>query len=140
VITTGSPGPLHPEVEVTLLRTAQEALANVSKHAGAHRVGMTLSYMDDRVSLDVRDDGAGFKPNLTGETTADGQSADGEVLRGRPGSSRDGDVPFREGSFGLIAMRERISSLGGSLVIETSPGQGTAICASVPRTPAQAAR
>jgi signal transduction histidine kinase len=60
VITTGTPHTLHPDVEVTLLRTAQEALANVAKHAGASRVGLTLSYMEDQISLDVRDDGAGF--------------------------------------------------------------------------------
>ena len=45
---------------MTLLRVAQEALANVAKHAGASRAGVTLSYMEDVVSLDVRDDGAGF--------------------------------------------------------------------------------
>jgi signal transduction histidine kinase len=140
MVTTGSPGPLHPEVEVTLLRAAQEALANVSKHAGAHRVGMTLSYMEDVVSLDVRDDGVGFEPSLIGEAATDGRSPGGDVLPTRPGSPREGDGSFRDGSFGLIAMRERISSLGGSLVIETSPGEGTVICASVPRTPSQAAR
>ena len=60
VTTTGTAQGLHPEVEVTLLRVAQEALANVAKHAGASRVGLTLSYMDDVVTLDVRDDGVGF--------------------------------------------------------------------------------
>ena len=62
VETTGQARALHPEVEVTLLRVAQEALANVAKHAGASRAGVTLSYMEDVVSLDVRDDGAGFAP------------------------------------------------------------------------------
>ena len=62
VETTGEARALHPEVEVTLLRVAQEALANVAKHAGASRAGVTLSYMEDVVSLDVRDDGAGFVP------------------------------------------------------------------------------
>jgi signal transduction histidine kinase len=140
MVTTGSPGPLHPEVEVTLLRAAQEALANVSKHAGAHRVGMTLSYMEDVVSLDVRDDGVGFEAGLIEEATTDGRDAAGGGGEGRPEPSLEGDVSPPEGSFGLIAMRERINSLGGSLVIETSPGEGTAICASLPRTPSQAAR
>ncbi len=62
---TGQDRPLHPEVEETLLRTAQEALANVAKHAHASRVGLTLSYMEDVVTLDVRDDGIGFDPQLT---------------------------------------------------------------------------
>ncbi|HET9557929.1 MAG TPA: ATP-binding protein, partial [Actinomycetota bacterium] len=57
VHTTGTVRPLHPEVEVALLRTAQEALANVAKHAAASRVGLTLSYLADLVTLDVRDDG-----------------------------------------------------------------------------------
>jgi signal transduction histidine kinase len=140
MVTTGSPEPLHPEVEVTLLRTAQEALANVSKHARAHRVGMTLSYMEDVVSLDVRDDGVGFEPGLIADATADRGRAVGEDLAGQPDSPREAGVSLRAGSFGLIAMRERISSLGGSLVIETSPGEGTAICVSVPRAPSQAAR
>ncbi|MEV1004285.1 sensor histidine kinase [Nonomuraea sp. NPDC050202] len=62
---TGTVRPMHPEVEETLLRTAQEALANVAKHANASRVGLTLSYMEDLVTLDVRDDGIGFDPKLT---------------------------------------------------------------------------
>ncbi|MEV4144368.1 sensor histidine kinase [Amycolatopsis sp. NPDC049691] len=62
VTTTGVPRPLHPEIESTVLRVTQEALSNVDKHAAAARVGLTLSYMDDEVTLDVRDDGAGFVP------------------------------------------------------------------------------
>jgi signal transduction histidine kinase len=64
--TTGTPRPMHPEVEVTLLRAAQEALTNVARHARASRVGLTLSYMDDVVTLDVRDDGVGFESAHTG--------------------------------------------------------------------------
>src|SRR5262245_25311757 len=98
---------LHPEIEVALLRTAQEALANVAKHAGATRARLTLTFMGDVVTLDVRDDGAGFA-----------------VAAGRgPG----------EGSgFGLTGMRERIARVAGSLVIESEPGSGTAISARVP--------
>ncbi|UBU12893.1 sensor histidine kinase [Nonomuraea gerenzanensis] len=62
---TGTVRPMHPEVEETLLRTAQEALANAAKHANASRVGLTLSYMEDVITLDVRDDGIGFDPRLT---------------------------------------------------------------------------
>ncbi|MFD7658430.1 sensor histidine kinase, partial [Actinosynnema sp. NPDC059797] len=57
---TGTPQPVHSEVEVTVLRAAQEALANVGRHARARRVDVTLSYMEDVIVLDVRDDGAGF--------------------------------------------------------------------------------
>ena len=67
VETTGEARALHPEVEVTLLRVAQEALANVARHAGASRAGVTLSYMEDVVTLDVRDDGVGFTLEANGD-------------------------------------------------------------------------
>ena len=60
VTTTGTARPMPPEAEFALLRTAQEALANVARHAQATRVGVTLSYMEYEVALDVRDDGRGF--------------------------------------------------------------------------------
>lgn len=60
---TGDPVPLLPEIEVTLFRVAQESLANIGRHARASRTGLTLSYMDDVVVLDVRDDGVGLGPD-----------------------------------------------------------------------------
>ena len=57
---TGDPVSLSPAIEVALFRVAQEALTNVAKHANASRVGVTLSYLDDVVLLDVRDDGRGM--------------------------------------------------------------------------------
>jgi signal transduction histidine kinase len=108
--TTGVARALHPEVEVTLLRAAQEALSNVAKHAGASRVGLTLSYMEDVVTLDVRDDGTGFDPDA------------------------------RTDGFGLVGMRQRVSRLAGALVVESEPGGGTAVSASVPAIPAEVAR
>lgn len=114
VTTTGNPRPMHPEVEVTLLRAAQEALANVAKHARARRVGLTLSYMEDLVTLDVRDDGVGFEPQAVRRTDATGVDA---------------------GGFGLAGMRQRVQRLAGRLVIESEPGGGTAISAAVPAIP-----
>ena len=112
VTTTGQARPLHPEVEVTLLRVAQEALANVAKHASASRAAVTLSYMEDVVTLDVLDDGRGF-------------DVDG-------GSSS----PRGDGSgFGLTAMRQRVQRLDGQLEIESEDGGGTAVSASVPAIP-----
>ncbi|MGO1053512.1 sensor histidine kinase [Crossiella sp. CA198] len=66
-VITGDPRPLHPELEITLLRAAQETLANAGRHARADRVDLTLSYMEDVVVLDVLDNGTGFDP-----ATADG--------------------------------------------------------------------
>ncbi|TDB98727.1 sensor histidine kinase [Actinomadura sp. 7K534] len=57
---TGTAEPLHGELEATLLRIAQEAVTNAERHARADRIGVTLSYMDDEVTLDIRDDGRGF--------------------------------------------------------------------------------
>jgi signal transduction histidine kinase len=109
VTTTGTVRPVQPEIEFALLRAAQEALANVAKHAHATRVGLTISYMDNEVALDVRDDGVGFDPQ----------------------------APGRE-CFGLVAMRERIESLSGTLQVESEPGGGTAISACVPTVSALA--
>lgn len=57
---TGDRVELSPAIEVALFRVAQEALHNVARHAGASRVGLTLSYLNDVVLLDVRDDGRGM--------------------------------------------------------------------------------
>lgn len=99
--TTGTPLPVHSEVEVTLLRAVQEALSNVARHARATRVDVTLSYMEDVIVLDVRDDGTGF----------------------------DG---LPSGGFGLVALRQRVGALGGSVDLESSPGAGTAVNVTVP--------
>jgi signal transduction histidine kinase len=123
--TTGDARALHPEVEVTLLRVAQEALANVAKHACASRAGVTLSYMEDVVSLDVRDDGAGFVPS----TSPNGTPPNGTPPNGTPPNGST------VGGFGLIAMRQRVSRLAGQLEIESEPGTGTAVSASLPAIP-----
>ena len=107
LITTGTAQRLLPEIETTLLRTAQEALANVARHAAASRVALTLSYMEDLVTLDVRDDGLGFDPAAP-----------------RPAPEN--------GGFGLAAMRERVHRIAGTLEVESEPGGGTAISACVP--------
>ncbi|MEV4060252.1 sensor histidine kinase [Nonomuraea dietziae] len=98
---TGESRPLSPAIEVTLFRVAQEALTNVAKHAGASRVGLTLSYAGDVVLLDIRDDGAGIGA---------------ESGRG----------------FGLSSMRQRVRGVGGTLEIESTPGEGTAVSVGVP--------
>ncbi|MBB5079245.1 sensor histidine kinase [Nonomuraea endophytica] len=103
VTTTGTARPMLPEAEFALLRTAQEALANVAKHAGASRVGVTLSYLEQEVALDVRDDGRGFDPAI-----------------------------LEAGGFGLTIMRQRVEGLSGSLRVESEPGAGAGISACVP--------
>jgi len=63
---TGEPRPLHPELEVGLLRVAQEALTNIRKHAKASHANLTLSYLDDMVLIDIQDDGVGLQPPTSG--------------------------------------------------------------------------
>jgi signal transduction histidine kinase len=82
VTTTGTPRPLSAEAEAALLRTAQEALANVAKHAGADRVGVTLSYLDEQVALDIRDNGRGFTPGAGGGFGLVGMRERAEALAG----------------------------------------------------------
>jgi signal transduction histidine kinase len=60
--TSGRPRHLAAGAEVVLLRAAQEATANIRKHAEASRVSLRLSYGDDTATLEVRDDGRGFDP------------------------------------------------------------------------------
>jgi signal transduction histidine kinase len=109
VVVTGTAHPLPPETEVVLLRAAQEGLANVAKHAMASRAWLTLSYMDCEVALDVRDDGRGFD------------------VAGAPGMAG--------GGFGLMAMRQRVEGLAGTLQVESEPGGGTVISAWIPAMP-----
>lgn len=63
---TGEQVPLSAGLEVVPFRVAQEALTNISRHAGASRVGVTLSYLGDVVLLDVRDDGVGIPATSAG--------------------------------------------------------------------------
>ncbi len=104
---SGSPRPLHPDVEVSVLRAAQEALANARRHAAAGRVTMTLTYFDDEVALDVIDDGRGFDPAALA-------------------------APGPAGGHGLRGMQERAERLGGRLEVESRPGEGTAIALALP--------
>ncbi len=112
--TSGTPYSLLPETEGALLRVAQEALANVHKHAQADRVNITLSYMDERVVLDIADDGVGLDSTQTKTTTMGASDT---------------------GGFGLVGMRERIERLGGTLLVESGPGEGTTIVAELPVEP-----
>ena len=109
----GEVAPLQPALEVTLFRAAQEALANIAKHAQAGRAGLTLTYMHDQVSLDVLDDGKGFDPRCPRTEADEPERADGS-------------------GYGLSAMRRRLRQVGGGLEIESAPGDGTTVSVSVP--------
>ncbi|MFI7413684.1 sensor histidine kinase [Streptomyces sp. NPDC049627] len=99
---------LPARVQAALVRVAQGALANVREHAGARSAALTLTLLDDEVVLDVSDDGHGFDP---------------AALPDSPGSER---------GHGLPAMRARLRPLGGTLTVESAPGEGTVLSAAVP--------
>nr|WP_042440552.1 sensor histidine kinase [Corynebacterium halotolerans] len=101
---------LPMQTEAALLRIAQGAVGNVVKHAGATRCRVTVTYEPDEVRLDVVDDGRGFDP--------------ADVAK----------RPIGLGHIGLDAMRRRAVELGGALEVESHPGSGTAVSASIPLT------
>ncbi|MFC9252549.1 sensor histidine kinase [Amycolatopsis thailandensis] len=103
---SGEPYPLRPEVAAGLLRIAQGALANVSEHARAEEAAMTLTYLEDAIVLDIRDDGVGFDPDSARESGDRGN--------------------------GLRMISERLAELGGEMVVESAPGEGTALAVAVP--------
>jgi two-component system sensor histidine kinase UhpB len=97
---------LADDVETVLYRVLQEALTNVAKHAGAVNVAVLLERHPDLVSLIVEDDGNGF----------DAERAFGAGEKG----------------LGLVGMRERAMLVGGTLGIESHPGEGTTVVVRIP--------
>ncbi len=89
------------DAELCLFRVAQEALNNVQRHAEASAVSVSLRQRDGGLLLTVSDDGAGFDP---------------AAQRGRK-------------SLGLSSMRERVGLVGGTLSVDSAPGEGTAVSA-----------
>ena len=95
-----------------LYRILQEALADARKHSGARRVQVTFETVQGTVRMSIQDDGCGFDPSGFG--------------LGRTAVAGDDH-------FGLGLMRERAEELGGSLRVESAPGQGTSVVVEVPR-------
>ncbi|HEV7993984.1 MAG TPA: sensor histidine kinase, partial [Gemmatimonadaceae bacterium] len=102
----GVPRPLDPTVETVLFRVAQEAVANVLKHATARTLHVVLAYGHRRVRLSIADDGSGF------------------VVQP--------DLATYAGHWGLLGMRERASHVRGKLTVRSTPGVGTKIVLHVP--------
>jgi len=97
VTVAGSPRPLPPGHELTLLRVVQEALANVRRHAAATGVEISLTYDDAAVRVEVADDGRGFDP----------------------AAPSDG--------YGLPGMRRRVAGVGGTVTVDSTVGGGTRV-------------
>lgn len=95
-------GALTSDEERGVYRLVQEALTNVVKHSGAARATVCARCADGFAEIEVRDDGAGFDPAA-------------------PGAGR-----------GLLGMRERVAMLGGTLEVDSRPGEGTRLAATLP--------
>jgi signal transduction histidine kinase len=89
---------LQPDTQIALYRITQEALNNITKHAGASTVTVDLACRPDRTVLQITDNGSGFEPE--------------NVLPDR---------------FGVGIMRERAQGIGAGILIDSKPGQGTRI-------------
>lgn len=97
------PAALGPKAELAVYRLVQESITNITKYAKANRVWLTVGEQGGRAVVSVRDDGIGFDP------TAKPRSA-----------------------YGLVGMRYRIEAEGGTLQVNSAPGQGTSIQVSLP--------
>lgn len=98
----GDARPLSGDVEVALLRVAQEAIVNAQRHAHAKRIVITLTYQLSTIIVDVADDGTGFDP-----------------------------ITASKRGFGLRSMRSRVEQLGGTFHIESEPGAGAMVNATI---------
>ncbi len=99
------PAGLPEAVSETVQRAVQEGLANIARHANASRASLRLAVEQDRLVVEVGDDGCGFDP----------QPAEGQA-----------------GHYGLMGMRERARLVGGTLLVTSAPGQGSRVTLSLP--------
>ena len=98
---------LSREIETVIYRSVQEALTNVAKHARATRVWIDFERHPQQIRCTVRDDGIGFDVRAT------------LTMRGRRG-------------LGLLSIQERVAEVEGNAAITSAPGQGTALCLTIP--------
>lgn len=103
---------LPEDQAVLLFQSVRELLINASKYAGTGESSVELEYRDDHLRIHVRDQGAGF--DVAGAAVAEAPAG--------AGSSK----------FGLFSIRERMTALGGSFDIQSSPGGGTLAILTLP--------
>ncbi len=99
---------LPPHLETTLFRVTQEVMSNVLRHAHAKNVFVRLELKDERVSLEVEDDGQGF----------DLEQAQDKAITGK--------------RLGLLGIRERLALVNGEVQVQSRPGRGTRLQVWVP--------
>jgi signal transduction histidine kinase len=120
----GRPRRLPAAVDLAAYRVVQESLTNVVRHAAASRAEVTVTHGDDRVVVEVTDDGKGLEPPPAAADRL--RPADSPVDSDRQDRRSD-----RSG-WGLVGMRERTRALGGSLEAGPRPEGGFRVRASLP--------
>jgi len=101
-----TPVPLGATAELVVYRVVQEAITNIAKYARARNVWLTLASNDGQAEVSVRDDGVGFDAHV------------------KPVSA-----------YGLLGMRFRVEAVGGTLALESAPGQGALVRVRLPQAP-----
>ena len=107
----GTPFRLPSSMEIAAYRIVQEALTNIRRHANATKVNLRLQFQEDKLLVEVGDNGKGFDLSET---------------LGRA---------ISVGHMGLLGMKQRVETLGGDIKIKTSEGTGTTIILSLPIHP-----
>jgi signal transduction histidine kinase len=102
----GNEAVFGPEALTALYHVTQEGLTNIQKHAHAMEVFIDVSFDEAQATLTIRDNGRGFQASVVGN----------------------------DGGFGLQSMRDRLTRVGGRLVIDSHPGEGTILTVFAPRT------
>lgn len=100
--------PLRDDAAIALYRIVQESLTNASKYSEARHVRVWLDFTPTQLTLTVRDDGKGMPPDFDAGSTS--------------------------GHHGLLGMEQRVTALGGSMRIDSSPSSGVSIRVEVPLT------
>jgi signal transduction histidine kinase len=106
----GQPKPIDLRVRVVLFQCLRELLVNTAKHAKVNAASVSIICAGDAVEVSVRDAGIGCAP---------------QAINDRKNGNRGG-------GFGLFSIRERVNSLGGKMVLESAPGEGTTVTLQVP--------
>ena len=94
-------------MEIAVYRVVQETLTNIRKHANATKVNLNLQFQEDKLLVEIRDNGEGFD------------------------LSRTLDSAISVGHVGLLGMKQRVEMLGGDISIKTGEGMGTVITLSL---------
>ena len=131
---SGTPTPIEPTRAMDLLHVTREALSNIAQHASASHAEVTLAFTESGLSLSIRDNGSGMRPELVTGSRIESHSTGQDTAE----NCNKPLAPSNSG-LGLQGMRERARLLNGWLQIESAPGWGTRVVLTVPNLSHRAA-